>query len=65
MTGKDVVTATYPNGEYSSEVDRILKANGILTTFSTKPYSFLKIQQDKPAGRKMRGAGADIKNLLK
>ena len=65
VTGKDVVTATYPNGEYSSEVDRILKANGILTTFSTKPYSFLKIQQDKPAGRKMRGAGADIKNLLK
>lgn len=65
ITGKDVITATYPNGEYSVSVDKILKSQGVLTTFSTEPYSFQKICSDKPAGRKTRAAGVDIKNLLR
>lgn len=65
LTGKEVITATYPNGEYSTEVDLMLKSNGIKTTFSTEPFSFFKILPDKPAGRKTRSGDTDIESLLK
>lgn len=65
VTGKKVVTATYPNGEFSESVDKKLKSDGIKTTFSTKWNSFFGISKSRPAGRKNRSTRDNIEDLMK
>lgn len=65
LTGKEIKTASYPNGEFSESVDKKLKSGGIKTTFSTKWYAFSGISPSRPAGRKNRSSRENIENLMR
>lgn len=65
ITGKKIITASYPNGEYSHSIDKKLKLAGYKTTFSTEYYSFTGVYADKPIGRITRSKGAKIEYVFK
>ena len=65
ITGKTPAAVSYPNGIYSPEIDKILKAGGKKITFTTKETRFAGVKQNSAVGRRNRSCHKDIKNMEK
>lgn len=65
ITGREVKSLSYPNGLYTPEIDKALRAQGIKITFSTESFSYVSVNTAVPVGRKTRSISSQIENLIR
>lgn len=65
IIGREISALSYPNGLFTTEVDKCLKTRGVKITFSTEPFSYVSVNTAVPVGRKTRSASSQIENLMR
>ena len=65
ITGNIPSAVSYPNGLYSPAIDKQLKKDGKIITFSTHEASYGGVKKDAPTGRRNRGCLKNIADMAR